>query len=492
MNGLSSSKSKTIDEDVPGSKVSKKLLQILDQNEKFDAAVKEGEKILPEKNAFCDVKSRNDPRNDVVVCARIRQRLEKEKRENLMETFIARNPFTFAAEVSFNFKNEARVNYNKFTADLVFGMNDDDAELFERVGEPLIDIIQIGGSGLFISCGQTSSGKSRTFGNVLTCTIQRLLQDSKRSGMTCFISFMELQGSCLTDSLSHHSKLDLKEDKAGLVRIVEVIENKLSSASQFSKMSDKIFSSRVGERQHKSHLVCRVRTRPAAGGEDGFLYLIEMAGAEQSKYQPSHSSDKREAEQTKQSFSVLRDCLRGRASTASNPDQSYSIPYGQSKLTLLLKDVLDVESRKQSRIVLVGNISPTIKDFDISCDTLKLLATIKAATKVDETLDHDEENPVNWDQEEANLWLKLSCDVDIDAKSTLSGWQLLRLTETEFVSFLASKSSVDSGTARLVQQEIWQVYLDCRKTDREKKIRRKAKFVTKVLSVILKNITVLL
>ena len=131
---------------------------------------------------------------------------------------------------------------------------------------------------------------------------------------------------------------------------------------------------------------------------------------------------------------------------------------------------------------MVGNISPTIKDFDISCDTLKLLATIKAATKEDETLDHDEENPVNWDQEEANLWLKLSCDVDIDAKSTLSGWQLLRLTETEFVSFLASKSSVDSVTARLVQQEIWIVYLECRKTDREKKIRRKAKFVTKVLS----------
>jgi hypothetical protein len=113
---------------------------------------------LPDRNPFCDIKSRDDPRNDVVVCTRIRPRLEKEKKENLMETFIARNPFTFAAEVSFTFKNEARVNYNKFTADLVFGKNDADEELFEKVGEPLISISLLGGCGLFISYGQTSSG----------------------------------------------------------------------------------------------------------------------------------------------------------------------------------------------------------------------------------------------------------------------------------------------------------------------------------------------
>ena len=215
-----------------------------------------------------------------------------------------------------------------------------------------------------------------------------------------------------------------------------------------------------------------------------------MAGSEQAKCNSSHSSDKREAEQTKRSFSVLRECLRGRASTSSNPDQSYSVPYGQSKLALLLKEVLDVESMKQSRIVLVGNISPTVTDFDISCETLKLLATIKASKKVDESLNQDEENPVNWDQEEANLWLKLSCDVDIDPNSTLSGWQLLRLTETEFVSFLTSKSSVDRITARLVHQEIWQVYTDCRRREKEKNLRRRATFQTKVNTFAFYNILV--
>ena len=139
-----------------------------------------------------------------------------------------------------------------------------------------------------------------------------------------------------------------------------------------------------------------------------------------------------------------------------------------------------MENKKQSRIVFIGNISPTVADYDISTETLKLLATIKAATKVDENVEHNEENPVNWDKEEASLWLNLSCDVDISLKNSLSGWQLLRLSEKEFISFITSNSSVDSITGSLIHEEIWQVYADCRNKERDKKLRIKAKFETKV------------
>ena len=97
-------------QEISKGKVNKRLFEILENKEKFESAVKEGEKILPQRNSFSDKKSRNDPRNDVVVCTRIRSRTEKEKRESLMESFIARNPFTFAAEVSFTFKREASSN----------------------------------------------------------------------------------------------------------------------------------------------------------------------------------------------------------------------------------------------------------------------------------------------------------------------------------------------------------------------------------------------
>ena len=60
-------------------------------------------------------------------------------------------------------------------------------------------------------------------------------------------------------------------------------------------------------------------------------------------------------------------------------------------------DVLDIESGRQSRIVLLGNISPYVEDIDTSMDTLKFLATVKAASKEEENVKHPEENPVNWD-----------------------------------------------------------------------------------------------
>ena len=81
----------------------------------------------------------------------------------MLENIIARNPFTFAGELSFTFKNETRVQFKKYAADYVFDQMDTDEKVFETVGDPLVDISLAGGSGLFISYGQHISGKSKTF-----------------------------------------------------------------------------------------------------------------------------------------------------------------------------------------------------------------------------------------------------------------------------------------------------------------------------------------
>ena len=293
---------------------------------------------------------------------------------------------------------------------------------------------------------------------------------------------MELEGNSLTDSLSNHSTLEIKEDRNGSVKIVEVIENKLNSVEQFSKMMEKILISRDGERQQKSDLICRMRIRETDPADDGFLFLICMAGSgsEQSSCHSSHSREVREAEQTKRSFSVLRECLRGRARTSANPDQTYNIPYRQAKLTRVIREVLDIESGRQSRVVLVGNISPTVEDFETSTDTLKLIATIKAATKEEENVKHPEENPVNWDCYEVNMWLRLTHDLDIDPEDLLSGWQLLRLTRKEFVQFILSKTSVSCETAGQIWADLWQLYTSCMRKEQERKLSKKEKFQTKV------------
>ena len=141
---------------------------------------------------------------------------------------------------------------------------------------------------------------------------------------------------------------------------------------------------------------------------------------------------------------------------------------------------MDIESARQSRVVLVGNISPTGEHFETSTDTLKLLATIKAASKEDENVTHPEENPVNWDCYEVNMWLRLTHDLDIDPCYLLSGWQLLRLTRKEFVQFILSKTSVSCETAGQIWEDLWQLYSSCRRKEGDRKLNRKEQFQTKV------------
>jgi hypothetical protein len=155
-------------------KVNKKLAEILEYKEEFEAAIKEEAQALPNRKPFSDKKSRNDPRNDVIVCARITPRLEKEEEDEMLETFIARNPFTFAADLSFTFKNETRVQFTKYGADFVFDQMDTDDQVFDAVGTPLVDIALAGGSGLFISYGQIDYGKSKTCSGFFSSVIQRL------------------------------------------------------------------------------------------------------------------------------------------------------------------------------------------------------------------------------------------------------------------------------------------------------------------------------
>ena len=111
-------------------KVRKRLDDILEYKEEFKAALTEEALTLPDRQSFSDKKSRNDPRNDVIVCARFAPGLDKEDEDGMLENLIARNPYTFAGELSFTFKNETRVLFKKYAADYVFDQMDTDEKVF--------------------------------------------------------------------------------------------------------------------------------------------------------------------------------------------------------------------------------------------------------------------------------------------------------------------------------------------------------------------------
>ena len=112
-------------------KVSKRPADIIEYKKEFKAALEEEALTLSGRKPFTDKKSRSEPRNDVIVCARFTPRLEKGEEDGILENLIARHPFTFAGELSFTFKNETRVLFKKY-------------KFFETVGDPLVDIALAG------------------------------------------------------------------------------------------------------------------------------------------------------------------------------------------------------------------------------------------------------------------------------------------------------------------------------------------------------------
>ena len=59
-----------------------------------------------------------------------------------------------------------------------------------------------------------------------------------------------------------------------------------------------------------------------------------------------------ETKQINASLMALKECIRNRALSAANLDKFYHVPYRQSKLTLLLKDAFEVESRRHCKVMM--------------------------------------------------------------------------------------------------------------------------------------------
>ena len=48
----------------------------------------------------------------------------------------------------------------------------------------------------------------------------------------------------------------------------------------------------------------------------------------------------------------------------------HPIPFQQTPLTLLLREALEVEGMRQVRVLVLGSLSPCVKDLSRSVDTL--------------------------------------------------------------------------------------------------------------------------
>ena len=106
--------------------------------------------------------------------------------------------------------------------------------------------------------------------------------------------------------------------------------------------------------------------------EDGFLYLIDLAGSENAGDSQFHDKSRlQETRAINTSLMCLKDCIRNRCQASLDPSQHVHIPYRQSKLSLLLKDAFELESFRKSRTVVIANVAPSLMDIAQTLNTLR-------------------------------------------------------------------------------------------------------------------------
>jgi hypothetical protein len=167
--------------------------------------------------------------------------------------------------------------------------------------------------------------------------------------------FFQLLGQEVTDLINDLQPIKLGEDMFGEIEIVGQKEEIIESAEQFQKLNEMAKSNRAtkstfkNDMSSRTHSVVRItftntKHKTISAGQ---LLIFDLAGSENMGDSKYH--DKNTLAETKEinlSLMSLAECTRNRALSAVNPDKSYHIPYRQSKLTHILKDAFELQSRK--------------------------------------------------------------------------------------------------------------------------------------------------
>ena len=470
----------------------KKLEHVLPLRDAFIRALDEARKcgeVVDEVSHGPEVDVKQLQGRDINVCVRIRPLLQFERDAEFfpMVDKAERGGFQriVAVEPKLDFRKKARPTESRFDVDLAFNAADENELVYSAAAEPLIDLGLQGGVCTLLAYGQTGSGKTFTISGIL----ERLARDlfSRKEGfIDLHLSFFELLGNKMTDLLdASQSPIDVKEDQFGNAVVVDKTEVEIRSADHFSQLVQTAFAHRKtsatfkNDQSSRSHAVCAVRVKNAnfPSAEDGRIFIIDLAGSETAVDSQFHGRERvKETKEINKSLMALKECIRNRALAAMDMDKYYHIPYRQSKLTLLLKDAFEVESRRICKTVFIACVSPSCADSAMTMNTLRYVAPIKVGEpKVKVAPNPD--NPANWDNATLRNWVQVeSCGkIDSDILCPVeSGMQMLRMAEPEFLArLMRSSPTMTEKGAKKFYTKLWSLLIDIRTLERRAKTERK-------------------
>lgn len=214
----------------------------------------------------------------------------------------------------------------------------------------------------------------------------------------------------------------------------------------------------------------------AAGIEDGYLILADLAGSE-SPADRSHNDihQRSETKLINMSLMTLKDCIRARAQVGG----VVHIPYRQSQLTLLLRDAFELAVRRPVKVAVIACVSPTVNDVKQTVNTLRYAQNLRSQPN-NVVIERDEQNPVLWSRQRALDWLKMVSKgqlepEDILPEETDNGRVMAQIPQQEFVARAMKAGKLSEEKAEKIYAAVWQQVTDARTRQRRMVVRSRSK-----------------
>ena len=315
-------------------------------------------------------------------------------------------------------------NYKTYKVDQVYGSQADQNLIFEKVALPLFNDFLQGSNVTILAYGQTGTGKtftmcggeqknsnvdykhSETAGiipRVLIELFNKLEPEGAASDYVVKCSFLELYNEDLKDLLNDDekpAKLRIYEStvaangnkkEAGkaskTISIQNLREESILSCQdgfqilQKGLLKRKTASTKLNDVSSRSHTLFTInlyRNQPGSDGTGSQLFkvskmnLVDLAGSENIYRSGAQNQRAKEAGSINQSLLTLGRVINSLSELAnsSNADNTFHIPYRESKLTRLLQDSIG-GCTKTSLIATISpakiNIDETISTLDYAC-----------------------------------------------------------------------------------------------------------------------------
>ncbi|GMH66787.1 hypothetical protein TL16_g04507 [Triparma laevis f. inornata] len=302
-------------------------------------------------------------------------------------------------------KNPATGETQKFNFDGIFPDDSKQTEIWDWLGQPLLDKCIEGFNGTVFAYGQTGSGKTFSMQGVadheelrgliprFTMRLfERIVEEKAKDENKLFLitcSYFEIYNEVVSDlldptSMKQKKGLDVKEHPVlgvyvkGLQEIVVEGHQKMQQLITVGMGNRHVASTKMNEESSRSHSVFTIKIHQKDKTDDSKstfakVNLVDLAGSERAKSTGASGATLKEGANINKSLSALGNVINALVESAKGKKNVF-VPYRNSKLTRVLQESLG----GNSLTAMLAALSPAAINHDETLSTLKYAARAKS------------------------------------------------------------------------------------------------------------------